>query len=616
MKAVIYKIVACKFIACKLCISIAYLIFMIIFMGGYSVAFAETDRIPVIRVDGMEPSPLRSLLESLSPSMWQSQRPAVSEAVLRERANRHQEHLKQALQSEGYYKPEITFSITWTDSASPQLDFHVVQGPAYCFDTVGLRIWETQDNIKEPELKLPVEIDSGLQKGTVARSSDILNAESKIVQQLNAAGYPFVQVFDREVTVNHDTNTLSVAYFIAAGKRMLFGPVRITGLREVQTETVQRQFSWFEGAWYDERLLKESQEKLQSTGLFSSVRIRPLPVEESSEGRIPIEVELTERRQRSISLGLQYRTDEGVGAGINWEHRNFLNQGRRLRIQSQLTELEQNFGISYDIQEFMSPKDTLTLHAKTTQLDTDQYRSRRIDVGAWLEHPLSSEWTVGFGPALRLSRVNEPRRSQQYYLITFPFQVTLDRRDDRMDPQRGFRLTNRISPFVDVQDIDTCFLKNEFNVTCFLPFGKEKYGLTLAARLRLGIAGGASLADIPADERFYAGGGGSIRGYAFQKVGPLDKEGIPTGGRSLTDWSLELRKRLNERFGIVAFVDGGMAHETLYFDFGDAVQWGAGLGLRYFTPIGPVRLDVAVPVNRRDGVDSSAQFYISIGQAF
>lgn len=585
-----------------------------VFLLLHGVVGAQTHQMPLVRLEGVEDSSLRELLEGLSPALWQSPRPPESEAILRGRARRHQERLVQALTSEGYYAGSIDFSIQWT-AAPPQVIFKVTTGPVYRIDQVAVRIWQEADTVQQPELEPPVRIQPRLRPGATGRAEDVIDAERAIIGQLNHSGYPFAQVFDRQVTVTHDTRTLDVVYYVASGPRMRFGPPRITGLRDVQPETLRREFSWFEGAWYDERLLQETQRKLQQTGLFSLVRVGAAPVDAAEDDLLPVDIEVTERRHRTVSVGLKYRTDEGIGAGASWEHRNFMNLGQRLRVQSQLTELEQNFSVDYEIKEFMQTRDTLTLQAKVAQINPDPYRSRRIDIGAWLEHSISEDWTLGFGPALRLSEVEERRRWQRYDLISFPVQVSLDRRDDRMNPEKGYRATNRFTPFMDVRNVDVFFLKNELTLSHFLPLGADS-GFTLATRLRLGLTGGASLSEIPADERFYAGGGGSIRGYAYQTVGPLNKDGDPTGGRSITDWSIELRKRINDPFGVVAFVDGGMAHETPYFNFNDAPQWGAGLGFRYFTPIGPVRLDVAVPLNRRKGIDSSVQFYVSIGQAF
>jgi len=587
-------------------------LFLILFTGSFSVPAAGA-AMPEAQIRGVEIQGLREVLEGHSPAFWQSTRPPESEAALRGAARRHEDLLKRALASEGYYGATVSFALSWPELVTA---FDVVPGPQYQMDAIAVRIWEREDDPSGGgEITPPQSLQLRLDRGAPARAVEVIGAEEALVAQLTEMGYPFARALTRDALVDHDRHTMDITYRLESGGRYRFGPPRMVGLDKVRAEVVHREISWLEGAWYDQRRVKETQEKLQKTGLFSLTRLYPAAQAEAEEDRLPICLELTERPHRTVSLGLQYRTDEGIGAAADWEHRNFMRLGRSLRLSSQVTELEQNFGVNYVIQDFMNSRNTLTLHGKVGQLDTDFYQSRRIDIGAWLEHPYSSHWNLGFGPALRVSRVKQRSEAQNYYLLSFPVEISGDYRDDRMDPQRGYRVVNRMTPFLDVHDAGTWFVKDELTLSWFTPLG-EVSGYTLATRLHLGVAAGASLSTVPADERMYAGGGGSIRGYAYQEVGPLDKYGEPTGGRSVTDWSLELRKRINEQFGLVVFVDGGAAHESAFFDFGDSIQWGAGIGVRYYTPIGPLRFDVAVPLNPREDIDSSVQFYISIGQAF
>jgi len=134
-------------------------------------------------------------------------------------------------------------------------------------------------------------------------------------------------------------------------------------------------------------------------------------------------------------------------------------------------------------------------------------------------------------------------------------------------------------------------------------------------RAAAGSLTGENVRNIPASLRFYSGGGGSVRGYKYQSLGPHDRNGDPLGGLSFTDVSLEARFRITESFGIVPFVDGGMVYETTMPDWGRDLSWGVGLGFRYYTLIGPIRLDIATPLQDRDN-NKAFQIYLSIGQAF
>ena len=205
-------------------------------------------------------------------------------------------------------------------------------------------------------------------------------------------------------------------------------------------------------------------------------------------------------------------------------------------------------------------------------------------------------------------------RAVVWPLISLPATFNWDRSNDRLDPTAGGRLTLTNEPFVDVFGNDLAFNRSRLDYSHYLQVLAAPR-VVLAGRTAIGTLFGASRADVPADLRFYAGGGGSVRGFAFQKAGELDDRNDPLGGRSLFEASGEIRVRVTESIGVVAFVDAGAAFTSSYPDFDDELRIGAGPGLRYFSPIGPLRLDVGFPVNPRDS-DDAFQLYISIGQAF
>jgi translocation and assembly module TamA len=194
-----------------------------------------------------------------------------------------------------------------------------------------------------------------------------------------------------------------------------------------------------------------------------------------------------------------------------------------------------------------------------------------------------------------------------------PGKLDWDFSDDLLNPTRGGRLSLLAAPYVDTLGPDRRFAKARLTHTRYLGLHDD---VILALRGSVGGIGGADLDDIPADERFYAGGGGSVRGIPYQLAGPLDEDDDPTGGRSLLEVGAELRYRATESIGLVLFLDGGTVADSAVPDFSEELRWGAGPGLRYFTPIGPLRVDVGFPLNARQGVDDLFQLYLSIGQAF
>ncbi|MBK5101266.1 MAG: BamA/TamA family outer membrane protein, partial [Desulfobacteraceae bacterium] len=242
------------------------------------------------------------------------------------------------------------------------------------------------------------------------------------------------------------------------------------------------------------------------------------------------------------------------------------------------------------------------------------YTSRSFKNVALIERALGTQINLGGGLAFKTSKVEQMGDEQRYRLLSIPLHLDWDTSDDFLNPTRGGRLAIQCAPTYNILEPRFGFVKGKLSFTRYLGLLQEPL-LLLAGRAAAGFMPGAGHRSVPADERFYAGGGGSIRGYAYQSVGPIEGA-TPLGGRSILELSLELRVKLTETFGIVGFIDGGSAFESAFPDFAEDTLWGTGLGIRYFTPIGPLRLDVGIPLTRRENIDDSFQIYVSLGQAF
>jgi translocation and assembly module TamA len=216
--------------------------------------------------------------------------------------------------------------------------------------------------------------------------------------------------------------------------------------------------------------------------------------------------------------------------------------------------------------------------------------------------------------AFKASRVVQLEDEEHFSLVSLPMYMEWDTSDDVLDPTRGGRLSLQLAPNQDIVETDLSFVKGLVTTSRYVQLSRVP-SLVLAGKLALGAITGSERDAIPADERFYAGGGGSIRGYPYQTVGPIEQD-EPLGGRSLLEISMEVRWKITEQFGLVAFWDGGSAFRGTRLDSGEDLRWGAGAGLRYFTSVGPLRLDIGIPLNRRPDVDDHFQLYVSLGQAF
>ncbi len=323
---------------------------------------------------------------------------------------------------------------------------------------------------------------------------------------------------------------------------------------------------------------------------------------------------VSERKHRSIEVGVRYRSDEGPGGNIGWEHRNFLGGGELARFALDASPLGLKLTADGREPDFLKRGQALVLGARIADENTDAFSSNSIGGSIGLQRELAKGMSAGLGVGYRIAEVEQNGDTETFGLLSFPADFALDRSDDLLDPTRGGRFTVRNEPFVDTFNQGLYFDKVSLAYRHYLKVSDQPW-LVLAGRTALGSIFGAARDDLPADERFYAGGGGSVRGFAFQQAGELDAQDDPIGGRSLLELSVELRTRFTETIGAAMFVDSGAAFEATYPDFSEPLRVGVGGGLRYLSPIGPIRFDVGVPLNKRDS-DDPFQIYISLGQAF
>ncbi len=552
-------------------------------------------------------------LRLLSTTVTRKDQPPPTLGLLRARVERDIPELVLALRSLGYYGAAIEGEIL--DELDPvRVTFRVQPGNVYTIRSVTI---EKPEDDLELQQHVPSPLDLGLTPGMPADARKILDAEGALAAKMKTRGYPFARVQNTRVVVDHRTEDVSVTFPLVPGPPATFGHTEIEGLTSVAQDHVLVRIPWQKGERYNEDLLQEYRERIADMRLFTLIRIsRAQTLDE--DGSLPITIELTERKPRTVRAGVSYRTDEGFGATASWEHRNLRGYGERLRTSVVVSEISQSLEGAFDKPDFLRLDQSLGSLVRIAQDETDAYKSQNLETFVLLNRKVARGLNVSAGPGFRLSKVDDKSvgsRTREFALLSFPAQMDWDFSDDLLDPTRGGRMKIQLTPYMDTLDTDISFLKSYISYSHYLPL-LQSPSLLLAGRAALGSIAGTSRDNMPSDIRFYAGGGGSIRGYPFQSVSPLDGENVPEGGRSLIEFSAELRWKVTETLGLVTFLDGGGAFEPSYPDFSTSLRYGAGGGVRYFTPIGPLRLDVGVPLNRRPGIDSAVQFYLSLGQAF
>jgi translocation and assembly module TamA len=562
-----------------------------------------------LAIEGVDDAQLRDLLDEVSETRRLIDRPPPSLTRLRRRAEDDRARLQQALRSRGHYGAAVEVAID-AEAEPVRVVFRIDPGPLYRLRDVSIVVVPPDTDLTLPSLG-----ELGIAPGDPALAQTILDAETTLVARAEAAGFALARAGERRAVVDHDADAMDLTLRLDAGPPVRFGSITVAGADEVERDFVQKRLPWRPGELITSEQLAEGQRALRETNLFATVRME-IGETPDAQGRVPVLVQVTERKHRSIEVGVRYRTDEGPGGNIAWEHRNFFGRGEQVRAELDASPIAGLLALRFRKPDFLARDLALLADVELRYDDPKAYDSRSARTRVALERRFREGMTLTGGLAFRAAQVEEANtnREESFGLVSLPAQFYWDRSDDRLDPTTGGRLVIDNEPFVDVFGNDLAFNKVRLEYSHYLQV-LDAPSVVLAGRSAIGSLVGASRADVPADLRFYAGGGGSIRGFAFQKAGKLDDQNDPIGGRSLFEVSGEVRVRVTETIGVAAFVDAGAAFTSTFPDFDDELRIGAGPGIRYFSPIGPLRLDVGFPLNPRES-DDAFQLYISIGQAF
>lgn len=411
------------------------------------------------------------------------------------------------------------------------------------------------------------------------------------------------------------THEAEIVFRVDHGPSADFGKVIVDGNVDVNDKVIQRSVVWKQGECFAQDKVNTTRSNLIQNQLFASVDVTPAS-EPDALGQVPISITVKERVPRTITAGVNFSTDQGAGLVTGWEHRNLLGNGERFNAILTLAQQEQSLINNLRIPAFLRNDQTLALLAGIRRENTDIYTSQSLDVGATLEKKLSPRLNSGLGIAYRITQTEDLLvGNSRYGLLSFPGFLEYNSRDNDLDTRKGFFGRVALTPYTETFGDGGQFFKTQATGQTYLSSDTITYKPTLALRLTAGSIAGAEGTDVPADIRFYAGSGGSVRGYSFQSLGPR-VNGVPIGGSSLLVGSSELRLRFTETVGGVFFVDAGNAYESNFPGIGDELYYGAGVGARYYSPIGPLRFDIGFPLNGKDIGQTGFQLYVSLGQSF
>ena len=577
-------------------------------VGLPTTVAAETAGISYsVKFTGTKDKALLKALEKISNLVALKDKPPPSLVALQRRAEGDLPRFQRVLRSRGFLVG--TAGIEIDRARKPVLlTVGIKSGPMFTLGSYRIKFTQPPPEGFQAKPKA-----LGLKIGGPAEAAPIIAAEGKVRTALAARGHPLAKVIRRRAIADRRTNRLNVTLTVEPGPMARFGRVTVSGLTKVRESFVRRRFTWKRAQRYDPRRLVETRKALVDSRLFSSIRIIQAKALDAN-GELPLEVKLKEAKHRSLGASARFSTSEGPGARLFWEHRNLFGAGEFLRTELNGSFLGYGAAARFRKPDFFRPDQTFGMSLEARDERTDAFKGRFVEVGPSIRRQFDRRHAAIAGMSLEYSSITENGLTDTFYLAGFPLTFERDNTVNRLDPRRGDRIRLSVTPYFDLRG-GRPFTVLQAGGSIYRPLTKDRR-IIAAFRAAYGTIVGDRVREIPANKRLFSGGGGSNRGFGFQKAGPIDLDGDPLGGRSLVEVGAELRIRVGKNWGVVPFVEAGRAYRGIAPDLSRGLLWSAGIGVRYYTQFGPLRVDFAVPLNRRRNIDGRFQFYISIGQAF
>ena len=571
---------------------------------------------PKAVVQGDMDAELRTTIQRV---IGDTDRPIENRFEARRRARAAAEDAIAVLRSEGYYAYQVEPEVSEAEPPRPLVK--ITPGPRFTLGGMGIT-WQGAPPASDVEAAAREAL--ALHPGLPGRASDVIAAEGRVVATVQKRGYADAAAEPREVIVDHADHTVRPTYKIAAGALVRLDGLDIAQAGRTNPAWLRNLAPWKSGETYDPDDVAELERRLLDTSVYDSVTVALAPAEKATnDGLRPVVVSLSERKPRTIEAGASYATTDGIGVNVRWTHYNRLRRADTMALYGQLSDRDSRVGVDLSLPHWLRPAQTLKTGVAAYRVRTDAYdetgfgvnadvtrrygKTSYVTAGLSADYGQTKELSTGSGSGTLTTLGRD--------LITLQAlgDVLLDRSNDPLNPTHGWRLSARLEPTLILGDTNLPYLRVVTQGTYYLPLDKQARTV-LAARLRLGRILNGTVDQIPASQRFYAGGGGSVRGFPYQAVGPRLDDDTPRGGVFLFESSFEVRRDLTPKWGMAAFVDAGAVGSSGPIDFQDLAV-GVGLGVRYNLGFAPIRVDVATPVARRKG-EQPIQVYVSIGQSF
>jgi translocation and assembly module TamA len=654
----------------------AVLMLTVIARYGASPAYAADPQPYRVDLASTDDSDLDATLKATSELVTLRKSAPVSPFGLIGRGRGDLERLKTVLDSFGYYQSYVEIRIDGLPLDAPtlaeELNAHPPGSEAQVKITFSIGpLYHLRRIDIAGEVPKSAQGALGLTTGTPAVAANILAAGEHLQAALEDQGYAFAKVDPPVAFEDPPNRVLDVSFHVVAGSQVQIGEISIMGLKQVRESVVRARLRVHTGEQYGASRIEQARKDLLALGVFSAVSV-DVGAKPDSSGKVPLTFRMRERPQHAASVSAAYSSDLGGSTGVTWTNRNVSGTADQLTLAASAINLggSATTGLGYDtsakylIPDFKRRDQSIQVGVGALKQSLNAYDQTAFTSGVTVNRKLSSIWSVSAGLAAEQERINQETIAQQcvdqagnvqpcagpngtpaagvqtlqratthYTLLSIPLSVLYNSTglvSPLEDARHGMRASLNVTPTLSVaHPQNSQFIITQANIAAYFDLKGLGLGLSrdpgrsvLALRALAGLAAGAGQTSLPPDQRFYAGGSGTIRGYRYQSVGPLfSVSGNPIGGTAINAGTVEFRQRIGRNFGMAVFVDGGQVSANLN-PLAGTLLFGAGAGVRYYTPIGPIRLDLAVPTRRRYNniqhryTDDAFEIYIGLGQAF
>lgn len=546
----------------------------------------------------------------------------VSSAALMARALSDEARLATVLRSLGHYAGEIRISLAGRALDDPELADALDAMPEH--GTAAILIGLTPGPVFKLR-RIRIDGDSAgqtleLAPGMPALAGAVLSAGARLQKALLNAGHALAVVGAPVADVDAATQSVDVTFPVKAGPRVDIGAIGVTGLSGLEEDYVRRRLMLKPGTPFSPATLEAARTDLQKVPAIASVRLNPAAATDA-DGRLPVELVVVERKRHAVSASAAFSSDQGGNTILSWTDRNLFGRAEILTLSGGINQIgaraarQPGYLASalLTLPDWQRREQSLAFSAIAVRESLDAYDRTAIIAGTTLTRKILPHWNASVGLFGERAHFVQDRIGRDYSLGQVPVGAHYDTSNSLTDASSGTRVDATVTPTFSVGRQNATFVIAQASAAKFFDLGAPGRSV-LALRGLVGSMQGATTFDIPPDQRFYGGGSATIRGYRFQSVGPRLRNSKPAGGTSISAGTVEFRQRFGESYGVVGFVDTGQVSAKAT-PFTNKFRTGAGIGARYYTSIGPIRADVAIPLQRQRG-DDAVEFYLGLGQAF